>query len=37
MQNRGILTDNKSKLVVTKGLGEGQIKGVRLTDTDYYT
>ena len=27
---------HKKKLVVTTGEGQGQIKGVRVTDTDYY-
>ena len=39
MQKRNRLTDIENKLVVTKGereVREGQIRGMRLTDTNYY-
>ena len=38
VQNTNRLTDIENKLVVTKGerKGEGQIRGMGLTDTNYY-
>ena len=37
IQNRNRLTDIKNKLMATKGDGEGQIKGMGLTDANYCT